>query len=229
MTHLRETHEILKKDNAYPILFFSCFLLVNPGFGLDIAILQMFQRFQSLRDWQTILLPPIVYLLVSVFLLVLLKSMKRKLNPKRWLFLSYLLICFTMAQFLVLYKVTNIYLWCLSFVIYDMFVQVVSTLMIIINVQQTSEYCKEGFEGFSINIISGSANIAVIISNTIGQNIFGTYLAESHYSLRSITYTITICAEIAIIFLLLGFLFLRSKGKGDSSIKRSSSPEFHSV
>jgi hypothetical protein len=203
----------MKKGKSYLLLIFSCLLTMNPAFGLEGVILSMYQRFKPLPTKMFVFTLPFSFFIQGVVLFIILKCAKNDIqNPSRVVLSGYIAVSILIAQFIVMYKIKQYAaMWYVGYLLYDIMGGLITMIVLIINAQQVAKYCKEGYEGFSINIISGAINVAVILSNTLGTNTIGWYLAASHYSEISVTYTAIFSVEIAIIPFLLACYFLRTR------------------
>lgn len=203
----------MKKGKIYLLLIFSCLLVVNPIFGLESAIIAMFQRFEPVSSIMYISTSPLSFFIQGMILYAMLKCTRSDIQrPNRVILCSYAAIAILIAQFVMMHGLKkNVFLWYFGYLLYDVLGGLITMFTLIINAQQVSQHCVEGYEGFSINIISGSINIAVILSNTLGTNTIGRYLESAHFSSKSIMYTAILCVEIAVIPFLLAFYFLRTR------------------
>lgn len=188
-------------------------MVVNPAFGLEGSILLMFQRFKPISSKVYEFTAPLSFFVQGVVLFSILKLARQDFQrPARVILSGFIAISVLIAQFILMYKIKqNFYIWYFGYLLYDVMVGIIMMTLLIINAQQVAQYCREGYEGFSINSITGAINVSVIISNTLGTNTIGWYLAASHYSEKSVVYTTILCIELAIIPLLLAFYFLRTR------------------
>lgn len=130
-------------------------------------------------------------------------------NPQNTILLLNVILVATILQLLLLYYIKNLFFWYLSYLTFQTVAVLVSSISLVVCAQQISKHCQEGYEGFSINLISGCTNIAIILGNYLGQNVLGSYLGSSHYHQKSITYTVILNIELAVIPLLLAVYFFK--------------------
>lgn len=204
--HIKTTFVSMTNEDTHLLLLFTCLLSLNPAMGLEVVLPSIFQRYQPLPDYMVLLVDGLTYLGVSLILYLGVRRMKNSIRkPVDVLLILYIVVMLTVLQLALLYFVPSLIFWFASFMIFDIVIELITSLALILCAQQISRYCEEGYEGFSINLISGCVNIAIIIGNYLGNNVVGAYLAMAHYSQHAFNYTIILCFELAVIPLLLAF------------------------
>lgn len=194
------------KEDTHLLLLFSCLLCINPANGLDQSLMSMFARFRQLPYFLSIIVEGLTYLIVSLILVLGVQRMKKSIrNPVDVVLILYIVIMLASLQLALLYFVPSLFFWFLSYLLFEVVIELIGSLALIVCAQQTAKYCQEGYEGFSINLNSGIVNIAIIIGNYIGGNVVGSFLEASHFSQKSFNYAVILSFELALIPLLLAF------------------------
>jgi hypothetical protein len=200
----------MKKEKTYLILLFTMLLCINPALGLDSTMSQMFQRFRPLPKDFVLGIDSLVALLACLFLYFGFRRPKESINsPQNVVLILYIVLVANVGQLTTLVFIGDRSFSFCSYLLYATVEELIGTLGIILCVQQISKYCGEGYEGFSINVVSGCINFAILVSNFLGDNVIGSYLDKSTDLPSSIGYTAVLCLELAAIPLLLAFYFFK--------------------
>ena len=210
MRYVKATLKSLTKENTHLLLVVSCLLNANPANGLDNSLINMFQRFRPLPSYLNFLADPLQNAIISLILWFGLRNFKMSIRrPAVAIIIMHLVFILAVVQLLTFFFVPCKYAWFASYVLFEVVTNLGISVCLVVCAQQISKYCQEGYEGFSINLISGSINIAIISGTYVGRNLVGNYLSASHYRQTGFIYSIILCIEVAVIPLLLAFYFFK--------------------
>ena len=132
-------------------------------------------------------------------------------KPVDVVLILYLVIMLSVIQLAFLYFVRSLFLWYSSYLVFEIVIQLAGSLSLIVCAQQIAKYCQEGYEGFSINFVTGTTNIAVVGTQYLVNTTLSSFIDASHFSARSVMFVLIFCIEMSIISFLIALYFFKIK------------------
>lgn len=212
MDHLRQTFKTLKIERSYLLLIFSYLSCANPITGLSSVVIAVVVRFNPLIMNQLMLMNGASGLLVALLVWVLSVRFKRDFKkPQNYIMWNYLLSISIVGFFIILYYTRGLLLMWASVLLFFTLSSFTVLLSVTMCVQQISKYCLEGYEGFSINFVTGTTNIAVVGTQYLVNTSLSSFIDSSHFSARSVMFVLIFCIEMSVISFLIALYFFKIK------------------
>lgn len=210
--HLRQTFKVLKMDRMYLLVIFSSLACINPISGISNTLTTTASRYTPELHSS---IPTLIGKsgLFSAFLMWLFsyKFKKDFKRPENFIITAYIIsILISMLAISICYFYPLNYILFVS-IAFSSLSSVTVMISMIVCAQQISKNCLEGYEGFSINFVTGINNVSVVFAQFMTDTILQTYVYRSHFSNSSIIYVFTFCIELSVISLLLAVYYHKIK------------------